>query len=452
MSLRHRAAAYRELLKRYWDVFAHYWGVRKTLGGGLFNQDEAEFLPAALAISEKPVSATAKYSGRILMAMVATTLLWSVIGHMDIVVNASGKIIPSQRTKTLASIDVASVRSLHVREGQKVKTGDLLVELDASAPDADHAKADDAAAQARLQAARSRALLAALAQQAPATPPELPSANSLSVPQDLWQAARLQLADQYRDFMAKQTRLDDEIERYSAALRLASERANDYEALAKNGDVSRHAWLEKEQMRVDVQGQLHDAKNQRAALVAQTRRDAQEALTEAQKIAVANTLDAHKAKQHSRLLKLLAPVDGTVQQLTVHTVGGVVPAAQPLMLIVPQENQVEVEAFLQNKDIGFVHPGQVAAVKIDAFEYTKYGTVPGRVTAVSRDAIEDEKQGLIYSVRVTLDRADIMVNGKAMALSAGMSANVEIKTGERRIIEYVLSPLLQHQREALNER
>ena len=449
MSLWHRVGAYGEVLKRYRDGFAHYWGIRKTLGGGLFNQDEAEFLPAALAIAEKPVSATAKYSGRVLMAMVVTALLWSVLGHMDIVVNASGKVIPSQRTKTLASIDIASVRALHVREGQKVQAGDVLVELDASAPDADQAKAVDAAAQARLQAARSRALLAALAQN---QPPALPSAASLSVPQDLWAAANLQLTDQYRDFVAKQNRLDDEITRYSAALQLATERAKDFEVLAKAGDVARHAWLEKEQVRVDVQGQLQDARNQRAALIAQTRHEAQQAFTEAQKVEVANSLDAHKAKQHSRLLKLLAPVDGTVQQLTVHTVGGVVPAAQPLMLIVPQEDQVEVEAFLQNKDIGFVQIGQVAAVKIDAFEYTKYGTVPGRVTAVSRDAIEDEKLGLIYAVRVTLDRATMEVNGKTVQLSAGMSTNVEIKTGERRIIQYVLSPLMQHQREALSER
>ena len=141
-----------------------------------------------------------------------------------------------------------------------------------------------------------------------------------------------------------------------------------------------------------------------------------------------------------------------MQQLTVHTVGGVVPAAQPLMLIVPKENQVEVEAFLENKDIGFVQEGQVAAVKIDAFDYTRYGTIPARVTHVSRDAIQDEKKGLIYSVKVMLDRPTITVEDKTIPLSAGMSVNVEIKTGDRRIIAYILSPLMQHQREALHER
>ncbi len=162
--------------------------------------------------------------------------------------------------------------------------------------------------------------------------------------------------------------------------------------------------------------------------------------------------DALRAGSHSRLLILVAPVDGTVQQLTVHTIGGVVPAAQPLMQIVPKDNHLEVEAFLENKDVGFVDEGQAAAVKIDAYEYTKYGTIPGRVVHVSRDAIKDEKKGLIYSVRVALDTMSIPVNGHDMELSPGMSVAVEIKTGSRRVIEYVLSPLLQHKRESLNER
>lgn len=145
-------------------------------------------------------------------------------------------------------------------------------------------------------------------------------------------------------------------------------------------------------------------------------------------------------------------MNGTVQQLDVHTVGGVVSSAKPLMQIVPKETRVEVESFLENKDVGFVQEGQSAAVKIDAFEYTKYGTVTGKVTHVSHDAIADEKKGLIYSTKIMLDKSTINVEGKEMPLSAGMTVNVEIKTGDRRIIEYVLSPLMRHKRESLNER
>jgi len=169
-------------------------------------------------------------------------------------------------------------------------------------------------------------------------------------------------------------------------------------------------------------------------------------------VAAASGQDARRAREHGRLLRLTAPVDGTVQQLAVHTVGGVVPAAQALMQIVPREDRLEVEAFVENRDVGFVHEGQHAEVKIDTFDYTRYGTVPAIVRQVSRDATQDEKKGLIYAVRVALQRDSIMVDGKAMPLSAGMAANVEIRTGERRIIAYVLSPLMQHRREALHER
>ena len=216
--------------------------------------------------------------------------------------------------------------------------------------------------------------------------------------------------------------------------------------------VSRHVWLEKEQARVELDGLLRDASNQRAALVAQIRKEAYDAVTEGNRIIAASQQDRRRAGERSKLLKLTAPVDGTVQQLTVHTVGGVVPAAQPLMQIVPADSPVEVEAFIENKDVGFVRADQNAEVKIDAFNYTKYGTIEATVRNVSRDAIPDENQGLIYATRVALSRSDIIIDGLPVQLSAGMSVNVEIKTGTRRVIEYVLSPLIRHQREALHER
>jgi hemolysin D len=447
MSLRLRLAAWRDLIGHYGAVFTHYWKQRQSLGGGLFNEQEAEFLPAALSLQEKPVSSTARLTGRLLIALVLVLFLWSVLGKIDIVVNAAGKIIPSDRTKTLASVDVASVRALYVEEGKFVRTGDVLIELDTSASDAERDKATGDATVATLQMARSQALIVAVESLKSPHLPRLPG-----VPEEQRQAAQQHLEGQYRDFYAKLTRLDGEIRRYEQALPLATQRARDYRDLAKDRDVSTHAYLEKEQARIDLEGQLTDARNQRTALIAQTRKEANDAMTEGGKLAAASGQDARRADSHSKLLKLTAPVDGTVQQLTVHTVGGVVPAAQPLMLIVPQETRVEVEAFLENKDIGFVQEGQNAEVKIDAFEYTKYGTIPGRVTHVSRDAIQDEKKGLIYSVKVTLDKASLAVEGKETFLSAGMSVNVEIKTGDRRIIEYVLSPLLQHQRESLHER
>jgi hemolysin D len=443
----HRIEAWRDLLRRYATTFIHFWGVRHSLKTDFFNKEEAKFLPAGLSLQETPDSPTWRWTGRILMAMVLFAVLWSIFGHIDIIANATGKIIPSGRTKTIGSVDVASVKALYVNEGQEVHAGDVLVELDSSSSDAEHDKAMDAVAQARLQVARSQAMTEAVET---LRAPELGVVDGVTPAQR--QTAKLQLEGQYKDFCAKLNRLDGEIFRYSQALLLATQRAEDYKALMADNTVSRHAWLEKEQAKVDLQGQLSDARNQRLALIAQTRKETQEALIEGQKIIAAGIQDQRRAGEHSKLLKLTAPVDGTVQQLSVYTVGGFVPAAQPLMLIVPKENFVEVEAFLENKDVGFVQAGQDAEVKIDAFDYTKYGTIKAKVRHVSQDAIQDDKKGLIYSTKVVLDKNTIFVDGKPMRLSAGMSVNVEIKTGTRRVIEYVLSPLAQHQREAMHER
>jgi len=452
MSFRQRVQAYGGLLAHYRAVFAVHWARRHDHRQGIFNEDEAAFLPAALSLQERPVSSTARWTARVLMALVVAVLAWSILGKIDIVVNATGKVIPSGRTKSIASVEVASVRALHVTEGQFVKAGDLLLELDATAPDAERDKASGDAAVAALQAARSRALIKGVDT---LSMPRLPSIQG--IPPEQLRTEQGHLEGQYRDFRSKLDRIDGDIHRFGEALVLATQQARDYKELAQSRDVSMHAYIDKERARVDLQGQLSDARNQRAALIAQTRKEALDALTEGGRVESGARQDATRADSHSRLLKLTAPVDGTVQQLTVHTVGGVVPAAQPLMLIVPQQDSVEVEAFLENKDIGFVREGQDAQVKVDAFDYTKYGTLPGKMIHVSRDAIEDDKQQdekkkLLYSVKVRLDASTLQVDGKPVELSPGMSVNVEVKTGARRVIEYVLSPLLQEAHESLRER
>ena len=447
MSLRHKLGSYADLLRHYRATFSHFWGRRKELDGGLFNQQEAEFLPSVISLQERPISPIARILAWSLMALVVVIVAWAFLGKVDIVANATGKVIPNKRTKTIGSVDVASVKALYVEEGQSVKAGDVLIELDTGMPDAERDKAEGDVADSKLQMARSRALIAAVDS---LRPPQLPRIAGVS--DDKWQAAKSHLEGQYQDFQAKLSRINGDIQKFEQALPLATQQAKDFKALADDHDVSTHAYLDKEQARIDLEGQLTDARNERTALIAETRRQAYDTLTEGSRAVEESKQDAIKAVSHSRLLKLTSPVDGTVQQLTVHTVGGVVPAAQPLMAIVPKENFTEVEAFMENKDIGFVEEGQHAEVKIDAFEYTKYGTIPAHVTHVSHDAIQDEKKGLIYSVKVTMDRSSIMVDGQQKPLTAGMAVNVEIKTGTRRVIEYVLSPLLQNIHESLNER
>jgi hemolysin D len=145
-----------------------------------------------------------------------------------------------------------------------------------------------------------------------------------------------------------------------------------------------------------------------------------------------------------------------VQQLAVHTIGGVVTPAQPLLIVVPQDHPVEVEAQLENKDVGFVREGQSAEIKIETFPFTLYGTIPGTVLTVSDDAVSIDKSKpedvLVFATRVSLASGTILVGGKNVHLSPGMVVTVEIKTGRRRVIEYLLSPVLKSLQESLRER
>jgi hemolysin D len=449
MSFRLKLEAWRDLLDLYVAVWGHFWRKRHAMTLPEFKAHEAEFLPAELSIQTQPVSPAGRWVARILIIIILVSFLWSIFGRIDIVVNAQGKIIPGGYTKTISSIEVASVRALNVKEGQTVKAGDLLIELDTRATDIERDKSEGDRQTAWLQAERSRAILRAFET---GKEPKFADLKFQDLDAQRVQDARRHLQDQWRDYQAKLMRIEGEISRYSQALPLAVMRAKDYAELAKSKDVSQHAWHENEQARIELEGKLADAHYQKASLTAETRKIAQDALNEANRIAASSAQDARRARVHGDLLNLTSPVDGTVQQLSVHTVGGVVPAAQALMQIVPKQAVVEMDAFMENKDVGFVQAGQDAQVKIDAFEYTKYGTIPAKVSHVSQDAIQDEKRGLIYSVKVVLLQPTINVNGRDVTLSPGMSGSVEIKTGTRRVIEYVLAPLLQHGRESLRER
>ena len=183
--------------------------------------------------------------------------------------------------------------------------------------------------------------------------------------------------------------------------------------------------------------------------------------------------DVIKAEQRTKLQALTAPIDGVVQQLAVHTVGGVVTPAQPLLVLVPVDSHLEIEAMVSNHDIGFVEPGQQAEIKVATFNFTRYGLLHGRVLSVSQDAIirdrqqdrsndrspgpqnetsEPKGQELNYSARVSLDRTQMQIDNRLVNLSPGMAVTVEIKTGSRRILNYLLSPLLRYGQETLRER
>ncbi|OEC37002.1 hemolysin secretion protein D [Pseudomonas sp. 21C1] len=470
-------SAKRDLINRYRQAWRHSWQQRKAMDAPPRLSHEVQFLPAALALQEKPVHPAPRYIQWTLMLFAALTLLWACIGEIDVVATASGKIVPSGKTKIIQPSEVAVVKAIHVYDGQHVKAGELLVELDAqiTGADVDRLKSDLLAAQ--VDRARASALLAAIEQRS--EPPNLAALIPDASP-EAQQAAQRWVQGQYLELRSTLDQSDAEIEQRSAEIQsvrtsiaslnqtlpITRELAADYKRLLDKQFIAKHAYLEREQARLDQERELalqqariaelsaakKAAESQQNSVLAQTRRTMLDLQHEAEQRAAGLAQELKKAEQRNRLMHLTAPVDGTVQQLAIHTHGGVVTEAQPLMVIVPSDQPVEVEAMLENKDIGFVRPGQQVEIKVETFSFTKYGVVDGVVQSISNDAIEDEKLGLVYSARIQLKKNTIQVGENLIALSPGMAVRAEVKTDKRKVIDYFLSPLKQHAAESLAER
>lgn len=473
-SLSLRFAAAGDLFKRYASVFRHAWQQRQQLDAPKRLPHEAAFLPAALELQDTPVSPAPRIAMGLIIGFMVIALVWAVFGRIDVVATAHGKIVPNDRSKTVQPVETAVVKAIHVTDGQHVKAGDLLLELDATSADADRTRFANDTLSARAQAARAKALLAALDGR---TPQLAPIAGADAARQA--QEQRL-VQGQWQEVQAKLARIDADIARREAergsvqeivrkleqTAPLARQRAQDFKDLVDKNYISKHGYLDKEQVRIEQEADLAtqqsrlrelsaaiaEGRSQRTALLSETRRIALDSLSDAEQKSVSFDQEQIKADSRGRQMMLTAPVSGTVQQLAVHTVGGVVTPAQPLLVIVPSDNPLEVEAVLDNKDIGFVNAGQPAVIKIETFPFTKYGTIDGTVSSVSGDAVADEKKGLVYVARVGLARTQLQVDEKRVNLQPGMAVTVEVKTGNRRVIEYFLSPLLQAKDESLRER
>lgn len=492
-----RLEAYRDFFKRYSAHFAFAWGRRAELDSPPRLAHELQFLPASLALQETPVHPAPRVTMWLIIGFAALVLIWALFGKVDIVATATGKIIPGDRIKVIQPMETAVVQAIHVRDGQQVKAGELLIELDATIAQADTDRTRIDLNLERLNAARARAMMESLRTH---TAPVLLDPLQGAQPEKL-QAAQHQVSAQYFEYDAKLEQLNAQLAQHDAERRsvletrqkleqtlpIATMRASDYKDLLEKNYVARHDYLEREQARIEMERDLAathaklselDAlllatRRQKESLTAETQRTQLDVLHEAEQKIGDLEQEFIKTEDRRGLLTLTAPVAGTVQQLAVHTVGGVVVPAQQLMVIVPQANTLEVEAFIQNKDIGFVNAGQDAQIKIETFSFTKYGILHGKVQHVSNDAIQEDarqstspretvnpansdtqqaKTSLVYAARIQMERSTMRVEGKEVNLAPGMAVTVEIKTGKRRLIEYFLSPLLQYKDESLRER
>jgi len=450
------------------------------------NAEELAFLPAVLEIVESPPSPLGRISLWTIMALVVIALAWASIGELDIHATAQGRIIPGGKTKPVAPSETASVSEILVADGQHVQEGQVLVQLDPTAPQSDSTKIGRDKLELLVTIARLRALLDGRS--------DITLPAGLAVPPDLLALHRQELHQKLADHHAAIQSLEQEKRQKEAELKaveadkvrlektvpMLEEQAKAKGDLSEQGYVTRTEYLKVQQDYVDraqalaatphklaeAQSAINAAGEHLRQAEAQFRTEALGQLADAEQKAAGLTQDLVKADDRRRQFDLTAPVSGVVQQLAVHARGAVVSVAQPVLMIVPEGEGIAVEAELANKDVGFVRPGQRVEIKVESFPFTRYGTIPGEVVTVSGDAVQGSDgeaaqrragagQGnseAVYSVRIRLLKDHIAADGEEVSLTPGMAVTAEIKIGRRRVIEYILDPVMRYRDESLRER
>jgi len=465
---------------------------------------DRSFLPPALGIVETPPSPIFIWLMLTICAFTAAALAWSWLGHIDVIAVSRGKIEPLGHIKVIQPLENGKVLSVPVTEGQEVKAGDVLLQLDQREVEADFQQASKAEIDAKAEAIRRDAAVKMISGgcwNCPVTP-----AWSDDIPEGARQREEGVLRGDLHEIGSTIANLDDQalektatadqtamsIEAQKHLVKLLNERVdmrNDLIGRTAGSrsnviDAMQTLWEAESRLVTDIGKQGIDkaalssiesekTRTIQAAVADQTRK-----MADARRTAGLKALERAKAGARLDHMTLRAPVDGFVQNLSITTAGQVVTAGQELLRVVPSGEQLEIQAYVSNEDIGFIRPGQEAIIKIDAFPFTRYGTLTGHVVRVSKDAIpasaandalidhsrttDHDAQALtptakpttdlVFEMGVQLDTAAMRIDNQPIALSPGMSLSVEVKTGSRRILDYVFSPLVDVASTSLHER
>ena len=436
--------------------------------------DHTDFLPAALEVIETPPSPIGRIIIWLIILAAITALLWASIAKVDEVAVAEGRLVPSGRLRSVEASEQGVIRAINVREGQHVNAGDVLIELDPTEASADAQSAAIDLSTAALTRARDNALLSyGEGKGSTFAPPKGASASAIAAEKALVSArieeyqAKVQSIDERRrgaDDAVASTQA--EIDKLQQTLPLLKEQYESEKELSNEGYGARQKLLQTQQAYISAQqdfnGQkahLQEAKAQADSLrsdEAQTKEaflgTAAQERAEAEGSVAERSQALTKADDKKAHMRLVAPVSGTIQEVTVTTIGQTPEVGKPLVTMVADGEELVAEGLLLNRDAGFVHEGENVTIKLDAYPFTRYGILQGVVEHVSPDATVDEHRGLVFPIRVKLAGRFLRVDGRPAALSAGMSTTLEVVTGKRRVIGYFWSPLVKGFREAARER
>ena len=430
--------------------------------------DSHEFKPLLAEIEDTPVNPLGRTIFWIIVLVIIFFGTWMIFGKVDVVVSARGKVIPVGEIKILQPLTTGSVSNILIKEGDFVKEGQVLMEIDPSGTQPELASMQEEAKQLELELLR----LDSVFYQKPFQPEtKRYGADLTAMQQKLYTStmARLQKQTQAKREELEQTKAqlaaaEADYDRLRDLLNIAKDKLERLEPVRDL--VSRDHIDQTESEFKNFSGNLasaeHKVKESHAAakrvqselsIIIETERD-KNLQESAEKKSKLNYLQANieKTTYINAKQQLVAPVDGFINKLLIHTIGGVVTPAEKLIALVPANSPLIISVLVENKDIGFIGRDMDASIKVDTFSFQKYGTINGRVSHIARDSIEDKELGLVYEVYVDPQETWLMVEGVSTPITTGMGVTAGIKVGKRRIIEFFIYPLIKYLDEGISVR
>jgi len=436
---------------------------------GLFHtRDKHEFRPLLVEIEDRPLNPLGRALLWTIISLMVLSSLWLYFAKIDVVVSARGKIIPYGEIKVLQPIETGVISKISVKEGELVHKGQMLLEIDPSVTETNLASKQKNLELLEMETTRLMALIEDKPFIMPTTYKDIAVLATQKLIYDttklgfkqqrlLIKKQILQVKEQIESALVDKNRLTQH------SLNVKEKELNllevidiiarsEYEAVHK--DVIEYE--EQIRMKDHQVSQFHEKLNEldeQILLITQEYRNKLlEELTQKRKEATLlkveiESIEFKKAKQH-----ITSPVDGYVAKLMVHTIGGVVTPAEKLISIIPKDVPLVIQATVLNRDIGFIKEGMESAIKVDTFDFQKYGLIPAKVSHVAGDAIEDEKLGPVYEIYLEPTKDYLIVSGEKIYLNSGMSVTVELKVGKRRVIEFFIYPLIKYLDEGMSVR
>lgn len=440
--------------------------------GGTSTCQPSEFRAADLMVLDCPPAPFSRVILRVLVVFSLVAICWGIFARIDIVVSAAGVVIPKGKVKIVQPHDSGVVIAIHVRDGQKVSKGEPLISMDNRDHLEDIKRLSRDLILAELDIQRIDAELKGDVQLF--APPAEADSESLQLQKRLLeksigvqQELCITLDKEIQRCRAEIESIESNVDRLEASLPLTRQMFEQKRVLAEKklipntdllqariemNDVVHNLQTAKKQL-LEAGVRLEQAEEEKRLAETEYHRDLLQQLAEAENKREQLLYQLAKVENKETDFELVAPADGIVQQLAVNTVGGVVTAAQPLLVIVPTGCGLEVEAKVLNKDIGFVATDQDVSIKVAAYPFTRYGGLEGKIEWVAGDAVMDDEMGPSYPIRVSIDEYVLprVINGRQGVIAPGMTVTADVKVGQRRVIEYFLGPLLRYKDESLRE-